>query len=279
VAEWLLGALLGIVQGVSEWLPISSKTQIIIVSTFLFGLDFQKAYAFGLFLEAGTFVAALVYFRREVYKVLLSLVGRGDREGRAMLVFLLVATAVTGVLGVVIYLAVSDLVSSPVIGVPMIVLGIILLADAAVIRLAKGRRTPSRSLQDLTLKDDLLIGLAQGLAALPGVSRSGATVSAMLLLGLRPEDSFRLSFLALIPASIGATAVTLLFSHGQIGAVLDTVGLPVIALAIVVAGVVSLALIRVLLRVAASSRITLLVSALGVIAILSGATSVLVGYG
>jgi undecaprenyl-diphosphatase len=275
----LLGVLLGIVQGISEWLPISSKTQIIIVSTYLFGLDFQKAYSFGLFLEAGTFLAALLYFRKEVVIVLKSLVGRGDAEGRSLLKVLVVATAITGVLGVGIFLLVSDTVTSPAFGVPMIILGVVLLADAVLIRFARNRAASSRGIRDLTLKDDILIGLAQSLSAFPGVSRSGTTVSAMLLLGLKPEDSFRLSFLALIPASVGASLVSILFSGSGLGSVIDTVTLPVVVVAIVSAMLVSLLLIRALLRFASSSRITVLVLFLGLIAIFSGVTSLLSGYG
>lgn len=275
----MLGVLLGIVQGISEWLPISSKTQIIFVSTYLFGLDFQKAYSFGLFLEAGTFLAAVFYFRKEVVKVLRALVGKGDGEGKSLLKFLLVATVITGFLGVGIYLLVSDVTSSPMIGLPMLVLGVVLLADAFLIKFARSRRTPPRGIQDLTLKDDILIGLAQGLSAFPGVSRSGTTVSAMLLLGLKPEESFKLSFLALIPASVGATLVSVLFSNGGLSSVISTVGLPIIGVAILTAMLVSLLLIRVLLRFAGSSRITVLILALGLIAIFSGITSLLSGYG
>ena len=207
------------------------------------------------------------------------MVGRGDKVGRSLLIFLVVATAITGVLGASIFLLVSDTVKSPAFGLPMIVLGAILLADAAVIRFARSRRLPSRRIQDLTLKDDILIGIVQGLSAFPGVSRSGVTVSAMLLLGVNPEDSFRLSFLALIPASVGASLVSVLFSGSGLSSVISTVTVPVMAIAIVTAALVSLVLIKVLLGVAASRRITILVLALGLIAIFSGVTSLLTGYG
>lgn len=266
-------------QGISEWLPISSKTQIIIVSTYLFGLDFKQAYSLGLFLEAGTFLAALFYFRREVLDVLKALVGRGSQEGRILLKFLLVVTTITGLVGVGLFLLVSETATTPAIGVPMVILGVVLLADAALIRYAKNRKAPSRGIMDLTLKDDVLIGIAQGLSALPGVSRSGVTVSAMLLLGLKPEDSFKLSFLALIPASVGAAGVSVLFSDVGLSSVVSAVTVPVIAVAILVAMLVSMVFIRVLLRVAASSRITVLVAALGILAILSGITSILSGFG
>ncbi len=207
------------------------------------------------------------------------MVGRGDRVGRSLLIFLVVATAITGVLGAGIFLLVSDTVKSPAFGLPMIVLGAILLADAAIIRFARSRRLPSRRIQDLTLKDDILIGLVQGLSAFPGVSRSGVTVSAMLLLGVNPEDSFRLSFLALIPASVGASLVSVLFSGSGLSSVVSTVTVPVMAVAIVAAALVSLVLIKALLGVAASRRITILILALGLIAIFSGVTSLLTGYG
>ena len=277
MSNWLLGAVLGIVQGVSEWLPISSKTQVIIASTFLFGLGIKEAYALGLFLEAGTFIAALYYFRREAWDVLRALVGRGDEEGRLLLKFLVVVTALTAVVGVAIYVTALATISGPVVGIPMIVLGCILIGDGLVIRFARGRALPSKGLADLTLRDLVIIGVVQGIAALPGVSRSGVTVSALLLLGVNARDSFRLSFLALIPASVGAAGVTVLFSEADIGAALAAVGYPSILLAIAVTVVIGVAFIRLLLRAAGSHSIALLAFALGVLAILSGAISILSG--
>jgi undecaprenyl-diphosphatase len=277
LSNWLLGIVLGIVQGVSEWLPVSSKTQVIIASTFLFGLGIKEAYALGLFLEAGTFIAALSYFRKEVWGVLKSLVGKGDQEGRLLLKFLVVVTALTAVVGVAIYVTALSSISGPVVGIPMIVLGCILIGDAVVVRFARGRSIPTKGLADLKLRDLFIIGIVQGIAALPGVSRSGVTVSAMLLLGINAKDSFRLSFLALIPASVGAAGVSVLFSGVDIGAAISTIGYPVILLAIAVSVAIGVVFIRVLLRAAGSQRIVLLVLALGVLAILSGVTSILSG--
>jgi undecaprenyl-diphosphatase len=279
LANWLLGIILGVVQGVSEWLPVSSKTQIIITSTYVFpllgipALSFSQAYAFGLFLEAGTFFAALTYFRREVWRILKVIVGKGDDEAKMMLKFLIVATLMTAVIGVVIYKTVSESVTGPVLGVPMILLGCILVGDAILITLAKGRFIPRKGLRELGLRDMVIIGIAQGIAALPGVSRSGATVSAMLLLGLKPEESFRLSFLALIPASVGATGVTLLFSGVQINSVIGAVTLPVIGLAILITIFIGVVFIRILLRAAASDKIALLTLCLGLLALFSGIAS------
>jgi len=279
MSNWLLGVLLGIVQGVSEWLPISSKTQVIIVSNLLFGLTFGQGYALGLFLEAGTFLAALYYFRREVWKVLRALVGRGDEEGRTLLKFLVVVTIFTAVIGVVIYKAVSESYSGPVLGIPMIALGCVLIGDAVLISVARSKYAPTKGINDLSLKELVAIGIVQGIAAFPGVSRSGITVSSMLLLGINPKDSFRLSFLALIPASIGAAGTTLLLSPEKISTAVDAVGLPIILVSILVTVVVGVALIRVLLRAAGSQKIALLAASLGALAILSGVMSILVGAG
>lgn len=271
--------LLGAIQGVSEWLPISSKTQVIIASTYLFGLTFEQGYTLGLFLEVGTFIAATVYFRRQVLEVLKALVGRGSQDGRMLLKFLVIATAVTAVLGVMIYEVVASSVAGPALGIPMIILGCVLIGDGILITLARGRHLPTRGLSDLKNRDIVLIGLAQGIAAFPGVSRSGATVSTMLLMGVKPEDSFKLSFLALIPASIGAAGVTVLLSKASIGSVVNSLTLPVILLSVAVSVVVGIVSIRTLLRVAGSRRIALLVFVLGALAIFSGITSIYFGAG
>jgi len=233
----------------------------------------------GLFLEAGTFIAATAYFRRQVLGVLKALIGKGDSESRLLLKFLVVATAVTAVLGVVIYKVVSESLTGPALGLPMIALGCILIGDGALITLARGRRTPTRSLSDLRVRDMIIIGFAQGIAAFPGVSRSGATVSTMLLMGVKPEDSFKLSFIALIPASIGAAGVTVLLSKTSVGSVVTTLTAPIIILAVLVAIVVGLISIRTLLRAAGSKRIALLAFVLGILAIFSGVSSIYFGAG
>jgi undecaprenyl-diphosphatase len=101
----------------------------------------------------------------------------------------------------------------------------------------------------------------------------------MLLMGVKPEESFRLSFLALIPASIGATGVTMLLSNASIGSVVDTLTFPVVLLMILVAALVGLVSVRTLLKAAGSKRIALLTFVLGALAILSGITSIYFGAG
>jgi len=279
VAKLVISFILGIVQGISEWLPISSKTQIMIVSTFLLNLNFSQAYALGLFLEGGTFVAAVIYFRKELYGAILALFGRSDLQGKLLLKYLLVVTVVTAIIAVPIYKLISSLVVGPSVGIPMIVLGAILLADWLLLRFSKGRHALKKRVADLSLVNLIEIGIAQGISALPGVSRSGTTVSAMLLLKVKPEEAFRLSFFALIPASLGATLVALLFSHPETNSVASSLPTLYIGIAMVVSTIVSLAFMDALIRFAKSSRVTTLVFILGIIAILSGLISLATGIG
>jgi undecaprenyl-diphosphatase len=273
----LAGVLLGVVQGVSEWLPISSKTQIILVSTLLLGLTFTQGYTLGLFLEFGTFFAAVVYFRKEIVLVLKAIAGKGGPGGRLMLKYLIVVTAITGVMGVIIYKAVENLNIGSAIGGPMLLLGTVLILDGLFIRYSRKRTLPLKFLKDMSLKELIVIGFAQGLSAFPGVSRSGVTVSTMLVLGTDPEESFRLSFLALIPASLGATLVTVLFSKTSLSASLGGISTGEIVVALIVTFVVGSGMIRWLLRVAGHERITTLVFALGILAIVGGLLGIIFG--
>ncbi|MGB9631477.1 MAG: undecaprenyl-diphosphate phosphatase, partial [Candidatus Methanodesulfokora sp.] len=99
--------MLGIVQGISEWLPISSKTQIMIVSSLLLGLNMSEAYSLGLFLESGSLLAAIIYFYKEIKEMLLGVIGR-SRMGFRMFLYLVVVTLITGLVGVPLYLFVEE---------------------------------------------------------------------------------------------------------------------------------------------------------------------------
>ena len=155
----------------------------------------------------------------------------------------------------------------------MLIVGVVLIADAALIRYSRKRREKgvnSRKLENLSLKDYVLIGIVQGISALPGVSRSGTTTSAMLLLDVEPDEAFRLSFLAGIFASMGAFGLTLVVSKANVSAAVAGIGLLGIVVAIIVATVVSLFLIDFLIKVAGKSKIIYLITALGIIAMASG---------
>jgi undecaprenyl-diphosphatase len=276
ITKVIVGIILGIVQGISEWLPISSKTQILLISTLLLHLNFSQAYALGLFMEGGTFLAAVIYFRKELYKTILALVGKGGEEGKLLLKYLVIVTIVTAIVSIPIYKLVSS-VNGPVIGVPMIILGVLLIIDGFLIRFSRNKHTTHKELKTLTIMDLIFIGISQGISALPGVSRSGTTVSAMLFMKVKPEEAFRLSFFALILSSIGATAVTIIFSKPQLTSVFAVFPIIYIVIAAIVSIAISLVLINALIESAKSNKITNLVFVLGIIAIIGGIIGILTG--
>jgi undecaprenyl-diphosphatase len=274
----LYSVIIGLIQGISEWLPISSKTQVIVSSSYLFPkLSFQQAYAFGLFIEIGTVIAAVVYFRKELVGMVRVLLGSKDSDFRKLLIYVVIVTIVTGVVGAPLYLVVDSfgegVNSARVVGIPMLVLGFVLVGDALLIRYSRRRvreGVASRKLADLSFRDCVVVGVTQGVAALPGVSRSGITTSAMLLLNVEPDEAFRLSFLAGIFASVAAFGLTIVATRSNVSAAVAGIGLAGLAVAIVVSAITSLFLIDFLIKVAGKSQIVYVTTALGAIAIISG---------
>jgi undecaprenyl-diphosphatase len=256
----LAAVLLGLVQGISEWLPISSKTQVLFASTLLFSLPLAVAYAFGLFMEIGSVGSAVVYFRNDI---------RSLFKDRRLVVYLLVVTVVTGLVGAPLYyLTDKVLTTSPYnIGIPMVLLGLVLIGIGFYIRYSRTKPRLVVGLEEMRLKNYVMIGIAQGIAALPGVSRSGMTVSTMLLMGVKPEQAFRLSYLAYIPASLGAFFVTLILSRSQVDTAIQVVEPAGVLVAIATAAVVGIAVISYLLKFAKTSRIYVIDFVLGAIAL------------
>ena len=278
--QLIIGAIIGIVQGVSEWLPISSKTQVLVASNYLLGLSFQQAYTFGLFMEIGTVIAAVIYFRRDLALVVRALFGSKDTAGRQLLVFLVVSIIMTGIIGTPLYL-IADSITGFSIGIPMLVIGAVLIGDALLIRYSRKQadKVNKKQLSNLRLRDYALIGITQGIAALPGVSRSGITTSTLLLMNVEADQAFRLSFLTGIFASIAAFGLTLVATKVNVSAAVVSIGVSGLAVAILVSIVISLFLIDFLLKIASKSKIVYLVAALGVIAIFSGVISMFAGIG
>lgn len=272
ILQLLYSVIIGIIQGVSEWLPISSKTQIIVSSTYLLKLSFKQAYTFGLFMEVGTIFAAVIYFRKELVEMLGVLLGSKNVASTRLLIYVVVVTAMTGIIGVPLYV-IAESLPGIALGIPMLVIGIVLIADAAIIfysRKRHGNGANSRKLDKMTLRDYILVGISQGIAALPGVSRSGITTSAMLLLNVEPDEAFRLSFLAGIFASIAAFGLSLVATSSNVAIAIEGIGWVGLAVAIVVSTVVSFFLIDFLIKVAGKSKIVYLTTALGIIAMASG---------
>ncbi len=280
IMQLFYSIIIGFVQGIAEWLPISSKTQVLVSSILLFKFPFDIAYTFGLFMEIGTIFATIIYFRKELLILIRVLQGQGTELDNKLFVFIVIATIVTGIVGVPLYL-IADSIPNVAIGIPMIIIGLVLIGDAIFIYISRTRRSIStifKKFGDLTWKDYLLIGFVQGIAALPGVSRSGITTSTMLIMDIEPDECFRLSFFLSIFASLGAFGATLVFKHSSVISAINQISLIGLVIAIITATIISLFLIDFLIKIASKTGIIYLTSGLGIIAILFGVIYTLFEY-
>jgi undecaprenyl-diphosphatase len=212
--------VLGLVQGLTEFLPISSSAHLRILGEFLpSGQD--PGAAFTAIIQIGTELAVLVYFRREVWAIIKSWTlswGQGGRprDQDAKLGWLIIVGSVPIVaLGFVFQDSIeTHLRNLYITGAMLIGFGVLLgVADRRVGR--AGRRRPAKTLGQLGTRDGLIYGLAQALALIPGVSRSGGTITAGLFMGYSREAAARYSFLLAMPAVFGAGVLELTKALGE----------------------------------------------------------------
>jgi undecaprenyl-diphosphatase len=193
-------ALLALIQGLTEFLPVSSQAHLVLYS--LFTGDAYQGLDFDIILHAGTLVAVAAYFRGELLAMLRDWTGELRGNGRTadsrLAWWIIIGTVPAGVLGLLLKEQAEVALRAPwIMGTALIAFGLLLgLADW------KGRGT--RDEYSLTLKDVLVIGFAQALALVPGTSRSGITMTAALFLGMSREAAARFSFLLSIPVIAAA---------------------------------------------------------------------------
>lgn len=252
--------ILGVLQGLFEWLPVSSEAVLTIVMTQFFDRPGFAAVNAAVWMHTGTMLAALLYFRAEFHSLLQdayrAVTDRPAVERVRLLWFVVAATAVTGAVGGAIYLAGLEAVASfpnlfmALTGVALVVTGLLRLygGDAG------------RSMESVGTGDAVLTGGLQGMAILPGVSRSGSTTFALLYRGIPGEDAFRLSFILSVPAVLAANIGINLFSGFAVT--------PPLLLAAGTAFAVSYAVIDVVLAVARRTAVAYLCFGLAAISFL-----------
>ena len=201
-------AILGIVQGLTEFLPISSTAHLILVPELLGWTDsFVTSAAFDVMLHMGTLAALLIYFWRDLWRLFVAWlasirqrsVGADPQRRLAWLLFIsVVPGALVGAFGESFFDTFFRLPSSVLYIAALLVVGGLLLGLAELV----GRR--NRDMAEMGWRDALIIGVAQALALFPGISRSGITIGAGLFVGLRREAAARFSFLMATPIIAGA---------------------------------------------------------------------------
>ncbi len=201
----LQAALLGVVQGLTEFLPISSSAHLILARTFLgWELEPRFAAAFDVACHVGTLLAVLVYFRRDVAGLAATAALPRAWLGDGTDAVLLRAIAIGSVPVAVVGLAAADVVTGSLRTAG--VAGVALAAGAVAMLVAERLRTRTRSETTLGPWEALGLGAAQAAALVPGVSRSGAVLTVAMLFGLRRERAARFAFLLGIPAIMAAGA-------------------------------------------------------------------------
>ena len=253
---YLMSVILGFVQGVAEFLPISSSGHLTLFQHF-FGME-EPDNLFNVLLHFATLLAVCIYYFRDVtemiaefFRAVASLVSR-RRQGREIPeARRLVLLVIVGTLPLFAVLLIKDYVEalggSPVfVSCALLITGCILfLSD----RMAGGRKTA----RNATLKDVLLVGVAQGLATVPGLSRSGCTISAGMAVGFDRKFAVRYSFLMSLPAVLGATVLEVKDVLEMEGG-LDADLLPKYLVGMAVAGVVGYFSIRLVNLLAAKGK-------------------------
>ncbi len=200
--DFIHAFVLALVQGITEFLPISSSAHLILLP-YLTGWP-DQGLIYDLAAHLGTLGAVILYFRRDLGRVLAggwrSISGQGINEDGRLFWYLIIASVPVGIVGLTIYgLVAGHFRAAALIAVTNILFALLLWWSDKSARL-------SRDFNAINLRDALLIGLAQAVALIPGVSRSGVTITAALFLGLTRQAAARFSFLLSIPATLMATA-------------------------------------------------------------------------
>ncbi len=224
---YIQAVLLGLIQGLTEFLPVSSSGHLLMMRN-LMGLG-EVPVLFDVLLHAATLIVVLVMFRKKVLELLASLfrwiIRKGneqDMRNMKLIGIILIAVFITGVIGVFINeLNVSE---TPEIVFPLYIVTALLLLTTI-------KASGKREYRDLTIRDGIFTGVAQGLGVLPGISRSGITISAGLFRKMSRDTAAEYSFIISVPAILGA----LLLDMKDGGELLSSISFPIMAAAFMTA--------------------------------------------
>ena len=250
--------LLGVVEGITEFLPVSSTGHLTIVEKLLgLSVDDRGVTAFTAVIQVGAILGSIAYFRADILRLAGAWFrGLADKEARTdrdwTMAWLVIAGSIPiGVVGLV----ARDLITGPLRSLWFVVAGLVVWSFVMILAERMGRQ--DRGEESLTLKDSIIVGVVQCLSLVPGVSRSGATISAGLFRGLDRVSATRLAFFLAIPALTAAGVFEAVGSADDIAA---SVGWGPTVVATVVSLVVALAAIAWLLRLVAKFPITVFVA-------------------
>jgi undecaprenyl-diphosphatase len=225
--------IIAILQGLVEWLPISSSGQVIIVATSFLNISPAEAFSLSIWLHFGTMLAVLLKFRRDYFNIIKSFFPKrfeSDEIDIKKRNWLIIATIGTGITAIPLYFIFKFLfiegfsakggdILTMVISGLLIITGIVLIKFKA----SYGNKDIKSISKEVLRKDSLIAGLVQGVSILPGISRSGFTVSSMLFERYQQEKALFLSFIMSVPVIIASIGVDILFGEGSVFGILDPI--------------------------------------------------------
>ena len=207
--------VLGLIQAITEWIPLSSKTMDALAYLQFFNGEPEKLVSVLLFLHLGTLLASAIYFRREIAifaKGFLSSPTNIRLQSKSRAGFLISALVMTGIVGVPLLAIEYFLLPNMDGGLLLSVVGAGLVLTGFLLSTQHKHRW--RTVESATWEDGIMVGAMQGLSTLPGVSRAGTTTTALIWKGFDAENSFRLSFLLSIPTVFCAEIALWAFQGG-----------------------------------------------------------------
>lgn len=232
---------LGIIQGLTEWLPVSSTAHLKIAQHFM---NLEVTPLLDVTLHIGTLIVVIFYFRKDVKDILVALVHLDfTSEYGRLIPLIVVATIPTGIIGILYAEFLEQTFQT------LLIIGVTFLIGATWLYTSRIGKENVGTITPLTA---VIMGVAQGLASFPGLSRSGTTVSTALVLGLKRESAFRFSFLLSIPAIIGDTAFEAYHNRGQFA--IQNISSIALLLGVVLAAVFGYIAIRLVSNLVRSKR-------------------------
>ena len=245
--------ILAILQGLFEWLPISSSGQVMIVSINFFGIPPEKAFSLSIWMHLGTAIAVLVKLRKDYIQIIKSVipwkfkVDEDDIKKRNWLIYATIGTAITAIPLYLLFKfviiegfdAIQGDVLTLVISGLLIVTGIVLLTYKRKFGKKNIKTVSDREL----IRDSSISGLIQGIAILPGISRSGFTVSTILFEKYDQDQSLKLSFLMSVPVVLASIGMDIIFGEGSVFGTIDIFTILIITAVSFIVGYLSMELL------------------------------------
>lgn len=199
--------LLGIAQGIFEWLPVSSSAVLLALQANYFQniVSLEETVELILFLHMGTFFSALIYFHKEIFEMLKNIfsIKTAEPHIKNRIIFLIVSTFISGSIGLLFLQLIKIFDNTEALSFNIINIGIgALLIITGLIQFYTSHSNHLRTAEELKTKDGVILGILQGFAALPGISRSGITIAGLLARKINSAEALRLSFIMGLPITL-----------------------------------------------------------------------------